>query len=615
MENETNSSGDLHDFYRHLGEIVINGREDGGPDESGKDWAPLLSQEGYEELSALWDEFLSTSDDDNLYRESLLKLISATGDKLREPIRPTSEENEIASGDDELPCALLPETSETVLRSMDDISYLIHALGVGSLRQKRAAAEALGNLLLRKKDPANRNMREEAAAVLSENRDPEVAFEVVHALTFAVGSEGKRAKAGLARTQKFMGKLHKKILSYWDGTLDREPLTSARSDDIVTLGIWMRIASDYVVGHVGEILVDLLAKDEEQKLAPLTAAFIYSADRRLLPVFVRILQDGTLPPRIEAIKALAHINDPRAFGSLEKAFRHSTDRLEKIILARALARMGSEEHFKHLEKALATEKRPEFLDEVLKAVGEMGEVSDETRDIVIKHLGSDNTSVLRAAIRAISDVGGENDIETLESIAREKPKMRAMITAAKQTLYSNIILRGSEIADRSRKLHPIAEEKVTKPGIRARFMSGLYYLLALICLVVRKREKSLVHVERSLTYNPLSCTGHFLKARIYFSMGNLEMSIETYRHAVTLDETYTWKKPDDADKLIRAYLRRSQEIESEAEGPQEALMILDELNDIDLRKADPNLKIEIGRRLDYLKLSRIRASAAMEEEE
>ena len=615
MESETNSSGDLHDFYRHLGQIVIAGREDGGPHEGEKDWAPLLAQAGYAELGALYEEFLSTSDGDSLYRESLLKLISATGHRLRESIRPASEENEIASEDDGLPCAVPLETSGTVLRSTDDISYLIHALGAGSLKQKRTAAEALGNLLLRKKDPANKNQREEAAAILNENRDPEVAFEVIHALTFTPGSGIKRARATLVRTQKFMATLHRKILSYWDGTLDYEPLTSARSDDIVTLGIWMRLASNYVVGHVGEILVDLLAKDEEQKLAALTAALIYSADRRLMPVFVRILQDGTLPSRIEAIKAIAHINDPRAFGALEKAFRHSADRLEKIILARALARMGSQMHFNYLKGALTSEMRPEILDEVLKAVGEMGEVNDEARDIVKKHLGSDNPSVLRAAIRAMSGVGAESDIVTLESIAREKPKMRAMITAAKQTLYSNIILRGSEIADRSRKLQPIAEDKADKPGIRARFMSGLYYLFALICLVVRKRKKSLDTIERSLTYNPLSCTGHFLKAHIYFSMGNLEMSIETYRHAVTLDDTYTWEKPDDADKMIRAYLRRSREIESEAEEPQEALLIIEELNDMDLRKADPNLKIEIRRRLDYLKLSRIRASMAMEEEE
>lgn len=606
MPEKTKNTGELHGFYHHLGTLVIEGRNCLNHDKEEKDWFSVLAKSGFPKLADTYENLLLTRESDELYRNGLVSLIAATGEELRTSIRQIRSEDEIAYGSDYIPCEKLPDKFVLSDQHMQDISYLSHLISVGSLLQKRAAAEALGNFVLRKKDPANKNMLEEAAKILIENRDPETAFEVTHALSFAPGSEGKRAKATLARTGRFLARLHKNVVSYWDGLLEAEPVVNLQSADIVNLGIWMRLASDFVVGHVGEILIDLLARGDDNKITSLIAAFIYSADRRLLPVLIRTLQDGTLASKIEAIKAIAHITDPRSAGALEKAFRHCSDKLEKIVIVRALARMGSKQHAGYLVAVLENEKNPEIIEEALKAAGEMEKEDGKLRELVASRLNSPDPIVMRAAMGALAGIGDEGDITTLSNIAEEKPKMRAVVKTATQTLYSHIILRGSEITERDERLEPEWKEKKKKTGLRARMAAGIYYFFAFILLLFWQSGKSLKYIERSLKRNPYDPRNYFFKAYIFFTIGKLEIAIEIYRQAVSIDSSYTWQRPDDADRLVRAYLKRSKQIDTDNDRPHEALLLLGELDDIDLRRADPNLKIEIGRRIDYLRYTRIK---------
>jgi tetratricopeptide (TPR) repeat protein len=600
----------LQEFYHHLGVLVIEGRGHLREESADRDWVSELSKTGFPDLANHYENLLLTFESDELFREGLSNLITTTGRKLRASMHHWQNEQEITGQPKAVPAGPALEGRRLPEQRREDITYLTHLLTVGSLAQKRMAAEALGNFLLKKKDPANKGMREEAAEILEGNRDPEVAFEVTHALSFSIGSEGKRAKNDLARTERFLGRLQREVESYWDGLLEHEPITKLKSTEVVDLGIWMRLASDYVVGHVGEVLIDLLAEKNDKRVSSYLAGFVCSADRRLLPVLIRILQDGGLASKIEAIKAIAHIDDPRSFGALEKAYRHSTNRFEKIVLARALARMGSRHHVEYISGVLKVEKNPEILEEALKAVQDLEAAGSHLRSIVRTHLESENPVVARAAARALSGIGTEQDIDALGAIAERHPKLRHVIKNATQTLYSHIILQGSEVREMDEE--DLAEEGSKKKiSAFARLRASIYYFLALLFIVFRRPERSLRYVERALQLNSQAGRTYFLKARIYYRKNRLDMAIETYRTAVSIDNTYTWEKPDDADRLIRAYLKRSRQIDHEMNAPEEALLLLGELDDFDLRRADPNLQIEIGRRIDALKFSRMRGTESL----
>lgn len=600
----------LQEFYRHLGVLVIEGRDLLKQDSENTDWVSDLAKAGFPDLANHYENLILTFESDDLYREGLLNLITTTGRKLRASMHHWQNEQEITGQTKAVPGEAQTTGRRLPEQRREDITYLTHLLTVGSLAQKRMAAEALGNFLLKKKDPANKGMREEAAEILEANRDPEVAFEVTHALSFSIGSDGKRAKGRLVRTERFLGRLHREVVSYWDGLLEHEPITRLKSTEIVDLGIWMRLASDYVVGHVGEVLIDLLAERNDKRISSYLAGFVCSADRRLLPVLIRILQDGGLASKIEAIKAIAHIDDPRSYGALEKAYRHSTNRFEKIVLARALARMGSRHHVEYLAGVLKVEKTPEILEEALKAVQDLGASGSHLRESVRIHLESGNPVVARAAIRALSGIGSEQDIETLSSIAESSPKLRHVVKTATQMLYSHIILQGSEIREKDTD-DDEREGTEKKVSLYARILASLYHFFALLFLAFRQPDRSLRYVERALQRNPQAGRSHFLKARVYYRTNRLDLAIETYRTAVSIDNTYTSEKPDDADRLIRAYLKRSRQIDAEMNAPEEALLLLGELDDFDLRRADPNLQIEIGRHIDALRFSRMRSTESL----
>ena len=610
MAEGTKDTDELHGFYEHLGSLVIGGR-DGLHEENDKDWISVLSRSGFHDLADRYENLLLTAESDALYTEGLLLLISTTGRRLRAATcQPRSEQDIVRMGEAAEREAMPPPRALGAPDS-GDVSVLSHILIAGSLDQKRAAAEALGNFLLRKKDPRSRMLVQEAASILDANRDPEVAFEVTHALAFAMGSEGKRAKNDLARASRFMARIHRNIVNYWDGLLESEPVGALSSGDLVTLGMWMRLASDYTAGHVGEILIDLLAQRDDRQVSSMVAAFIYSADRRLLPVLIRILQDGGLAAKIEAIKAVAHIDDPRSYGALGKAYRHTTDPFEKIVLARALARMGSRYHADDLSRILRTEANPDVLEEAIKAAADLEGAGDDIRAMVRARLESENPAIMKAAIRALSRLGTEDDIETLGRIAERHPKARALVKAATQTLYSSIVLEGSE--PRSREpLQPLEREARQKSGLRSRIVAALFYVAAFFELVFKRFDRSLAWIDGALARDPLAPRNHFLKAYVYYSMGRPDLAIETYRTAVSVDASYTIEKPVHADRLIRAYLARSLEIDAELGAPDEALVLLGELDDIDLRLADPNLKIEIGRRIDDLRFARRRGEEAEE---
>jgi tetratricopeptide (TPR) repeat protein len=601
----------LQGFYNHLGVLVIEGRDMLRKEPEGADWVSDLSKAGFPDLANHYEDLLLTFESDELYREGLSNLITVTGRKLRASMHHWQNAQEITGQPKAVPASPL-EGRRLPEQHREDITYLTHLLTVGSLAQKRMAAEALGNFLLKKKDPANKGMREEAAEILEGNRDPEVAFEVTHALSFSVGSEGKRAKNDLARTERFLGRIHREVVSYWDGLLEHEPITRLKSNEVVDLGIWMRLASDFVVGHVGEVLIDLLAEKNDKRISSYLAGFVCSADRRLLPVLIRILQDGALASKIESIKAIAHIDDPRSYGALEKAYRHSTNRFEKVVLARALARMGSRHHVEYISGVLRVEKNPEILEEALKAVQDLGAAGEHLGDLVRTHLESGNSVVVRAAIRALSGIGTQRDIETLGAIEERNPKLRHVVKTATQTLYSHIILQGSEVREQEAE-DLDGEEAGKKISLYSRFRASLYYLLALICIVFQRPGRSLRYVERALQYNPRAGSSYFLKARIYYRKNRFDMAIEAYRTAVAIDHAYTWEQPDDADRLIKAYLERSRQMEDEMHAPEEALLLLGELDDFDLRRADPNLQIEIGRRIDAIKFSRMRTESLNQE--
>jgi len=592
----------LDDFYRHLGSIVINGKK--LLKENDNNWQALLEENGFEDISRIYKKLFVSSDGES-YRFFLKQLICETGKKLRESI----EIPQYTATTDERHSLLFPSQ----LRESENIIQLKSKLISGSIREKREVILLLG-YIIRRKESVSGEAYLNAVSILAECHDPEIVFEVTTTLAQANTPEGKKAKKILGEKIEFLQRMHELVSGYWEGAMENDPVIVLKPYEMVNLGTWMRLASDYLAGHAGEVLLNLMEKGEERKLASTIASFIFCADLRLLPVFIRILQDGPHIAKIEVIKAIAHIDDPRSLGALEKAFRHTDDELEKVILCRAMAKMGSKNAINQLHKFIETESKIEIIEEALKGLGEIETPEDAIRESVLKFLNSTDSAIVKGALRALARIGNKDDVAVIEKIADENPKMRALVNTSLQKLLAKVSLSDGGIFEvGTEKKSTIREKRKEEVNVSIfkKFSAYIFYIFSFFYFLIGKYRKSLSLIEKSILRNSQKSRTLYFRAFVLSKAGEYEKSVQAYRHSLNFDSFYIVKHPSEANRMILSYLKECRRLDEMGSPSGEILALLEQLEEVDISKCDPNLKIEVVRMTDYLKY--IRKSGKEEE--
>lgn len=609
---ESRTKGDyavLREFYHHLGKLAMVGT---GPGDGagGGDWMESLGRAGFVDLADGWENLQLITDSQTAYAEGLLELTWKVGQRLREMHEPAREIQEALDGwVPILEPLVVDETGADVTREYD-VRRLVSLLRVGELREKRMAVRDLGDFLVHRRKLASEELYQLALAALFSNRDPAVTLEVTENLSMLGGSEARRAEAAVERMETFFAKLVVRIRHYWDGALQVDPVDELSDSNLVSMGIWLRRAPDYVAGHLAEYLLARLGADETGALASLTSALVPAGDPRLVPVFVRVLQDAGYEARVAAIKALAHIDDPRCAGALAKAFRHASDALERVMIGRALATFGdfvaSDELISRLE-----EPSPSFVrEESLKAVGLLPEVDPSVVERIEVLVESPASAIAVAALRALAYLGDASTLEWFGQLVVERPMLRAAARRAAGDLRARLALRGEQGFDLPSG--DLVLRAGRRPGLVARLRSVLWYLFGLVFVALRHWKQARKAAARSSRINPASAKGHFLEGYVWVQVGRDDNAIECYRHGLQKDSLFPVRQWGEADRVLGVYLRQAEVLDRRQGRRDEAIALLEETDFIDLRSADPNLKIEVDRRLDALKLERRRERLAAE---
>jgi tetratricopeptide (TPR) repeat protein len=564
-----------------------------------------LTGAGHADLADAWENLGLLADSPPAYVEGLLELTWKVGERLRSVHEPARSLDEALSGWDheglEEPGA---EPDEQEAMKGPDVLRLVNLLRVGDLVRKREAALMLGEFLVRRRKLASEEHYRLALDALTSNRDPAVALETTESLARLGGAEARRAKAAVERMEAFFDKLTDRIRHYWDGALQDDPLGELSDSDLVSLGIWMRRAPDYIAGHVAEDMLARLGRGETSALASVTSAVVPSGDARLLPVLIRVLQDAGYEARVAAIKAIAHIDDPRSLGALRKSLRHATDELERVMLARALANFGDDSGRADLLDRLDGSTPSFVLEETLKAVGLLPDMEPAVLERIEGLVESPSSAIALAAIRALSLQGDADTVERLEKLAAERVTLRAAANRAAGDLRARLALAGDE-----RFAGPgsdLALRKVQRPGLLPRIRSVLWYLLGVVFAALHQWHRARGAASRASRTNPSSAKGHFLSGYVWIQEGRDDAAIESYRQGLQIDPLFPVRQWGEADRLLGAYLRHAELLAKRHGRRDESIALLEETEFIDLRSADPNLKIEVDRRLDGLKLERRR---------
>ncbi len=589
----------LHAFYLHLGRVAIEGIAslDGATG-----WRQELVRAGHEAVAGEYGKLLAVQNDPASFSGALLDMLWSTGNRLRA----------LDDLDDEPDGILVPAVGEQhddaprdeEVLGEDEVKRQAKLIRVGSLRERRVAASTLGRFLHLRRNLAREELGQMALDALVTSNDASLTVEVTEGLARLGLAESKRARASIEKKDALFARLEQRVGAYWDGASPSDPLEQLADADLVTMGIWLRRGTDYLAGHVAEFMTSRLARGDNRALASVVSAMVPSGDARLLPVIVRVLQDARLEARLAAIKTLAHIEDPRSHAALLKARRHATDTLERLMLARALSSFGDHSGAGDILGRLG-EDTPEFVrEEALKAVGLLPEARSVDRAAIDALLDEDAGALALAALRALSYIGDADTVKRLEEVATSSGTLRSAASRAAGDLRARLALGGDERFD----LATTAVTSVSgdRPGIVARMRSVMFYLIGLVLLLIGRFEQAGASAAKASSINPVSAKGHFLEALALVKEGRDEAALSCYRRGLTVDPHYAIKQWGEANRILVTYLRLADELTGKHDRRDEAIELLEETEFIDLRSADPNLKIEVDRRLDSLKLERRR---------
>ena len=219
-------------------------------------------------------------------------------------------------------------------------------------------------------------------------------------------------------------------------------------------------------------------------------------------------------------------------------------------------------------------------------------------------------SIALAALRAQSYLGGAEEVERLQNLASSSATLRAAAATAAADLRARLALAGDQRFELSTTVVTTVTRK--RPGFMARLRSVIWYLGGLVLFAMRRWGQARAAAARSSTTNPASAKGHFLEAHIRIKEGNDEAALACYRRGLKVDPGYAVRLWGEANRVLEAYLRLAEQMVRAYGRRDEAIELLEETEFIDLRSADPNLKIEVDRRRESLKLERRRERLAAE---
>ena len=591
----------LAEFHAFIGSIAIRGRA--GLDAGGRDWARDLASAGHADVAEAWENLGLIAESDSALARGIVDLAAKAGDRLRRVQEPPRS----------LPVApsIGPEASPAVREPRevreDEPRRLVLFARVGSLAERRQAAALMADFIVHRKKISKPEEQRIVLEALASCRDPSITMEVTEGLARAGGAEGRRARAETERVDALIGKLAARIHAFWEGVAAEDPLDTIEDADLVTVGIWLRRAPDVVPGHMVEYMEDRLA-GRDGSLAGLLSAIVQSGDPRLMPGLAMVVEEGQVEARVAAVKILAHIDDPRSATLIRRALSRADDALERVIAARALLASGDTSATDVVVGGLGGGVPQFVLEESLKAIASMPSVTAEVASRIRALAEDPSPSIAVAAFRALAVQGDAAAIDLLGSVAGTRRALQGPALRAAEEIGARMALAGGEGALVKEPLLPARR----RSGVLRRMSARLWYLAGLILLSIGRLAAARRAAAVAALRDPASGSGSFLEARINEAEGRDEAAMECYRRGLQIDPLFPVERWGEANRLLATYLRRAEALEKEPGARDEAISILEETSFIDLSGVDPNLRIEVVRRLDALKLERRRTRRASE---
>ncbi|MET0386488.1 MAG: HEAT repeat domain-containing protein, partial [Polyangiales bacterium] len=362
------------------------------------------------------------------------------------PPRPASDPVRAPRSSFILRASAQPVTKGLGTHELEDIRTLLLLIRAGGLFQRRAAVNRLGELLSGS-EPIASERRKQALEALVQQRHSDLAYEAGQVLASLPGGESRAARADRRLRQDLCARVQVRVLAFWEGEHDREPLSALSAEERALLLPRARELSEVVIRHLSALLEDTAGQTSDAELRVLLTSIEDAGDPRLLPVLRSLFLAEPAGLYEPCVRALSSIDDPRVPGLLREAFERATRASARLHLAMALGRHGDTRGLPYARSVLS-DRDPTLLRAALEALAECGGTDDVQR--IADLLEHESASVVHSAVAALGRVGDARALVPLSEL-RTRARASALLATiedAEQAIVARAELLGEATPSR-----------------------------------------------------------------------------------------------------------------------------------------------------------------------
>lgn len=485
------------------------------------------------------------------------------------------------------------------VRALSDLRTLVAILRGGELRQRRAAAIRIGELVA---EGGGKGDARDAAAALEQVRDVEIAHERSLARARLSGAIGRQARAEREAWDAIVARLEPEVRAFWDGDRADEPLAALPGDERAQLLMRVRDLPDVVVDHLAAVVEGACGADDAVRRRALVSSLRYAGDPRLVPSLRAVLEGPDAALAIEAARALARIDDPRAHPALLGAYRRSVVEPERVALAGALGAFGDRRGLEEVRRLLASDDVGERLD-ALRAMQTLGGAEDCER--VAALLDHGDPEVVRRAVRALARMGDGRALAPLVAL-RERTHVSALwaeIEDAEEAIRARMELRGEPADPKPAPSAALAQSGgarlVERHPVRVRVAGFWHHAVGRMWLLLGAVERAVARFEAAADRRPGWAAPLVAVALGRAHQGRYGEALAAFRRAIEVDRARVEASATCARALALTFLRRAEEMDRDGRADI-ARGLVDEALALDLRRAPSALRFELKRRHEGL---------------
>lgn len=493
--------------------------------------------------------------------------------------------------------------SRPVVAQLEDVQTLLAVLRAGRLWQRRAAAKRIAARLA-DKGLSTETVRNVTTTLIG-LRDVEIAFEVAHAREALPGAHGRTARQ---ETEEFAGviaALLPAIDDFWSGQSQSDPVAALPPDHRAMLMVRLRDAPDVVANHIGSVLDGSDGVATRQARLALLSSLRCAGDPRLVPTLVGLIASRSADFVPEAARALARVDDPRVHPALASAYERSVSEPERALLAGALGRIGDVRGRDYVRKLLASDDERVLLAAAL-AMETLA--TGEDCAILTPLLMRSDPILVSAVVRAIGRTGDPRGLAALAEL-RSESAMSAVwgeVEDAEAAIRAMMELRGEEPPERSESIaiasasRSAMDERKRDPAM-VRLWSWIDFLAGNMWLAMGAAERAIRRFERAAGRRPRWAAPLAEIALVHAKKQRTAQALAAFRRALEADKRWVERQPGTAGPLLAVFLRRAEEVETSGR-VDIARGLIEEARALDLRQAPSQLRFEVNRRHEQLRL-------------